>query len=324
MAPDGTSPDTDHMAFPASADPNGQSPDGVPPPCEQDLSDRNQTLSDEDQTLSDRDQEASDEDQAASDDARDEGLGGASYERITAERAETSRERLSVGESRDHTASQRDELAEELDRSDELSDEGTLGVEELRARAAKMRKRAGEDRVRAAKDRDQAANNRRRAAHDRELAAHDRQQAGTDGLTGARRRGVGLEDIKNEIHRARHTGGGLVVAFVDVEGLKAINDELDHAAGDALLRELAKSFRRHVRSNDLVVHLGGDEFLCAIPGVTVAELRARLVDLTSELRVADPPGSVSFGLAELHNGESPDSLIDRADRDLLSTREGRQ
>jgi GGDEF domain-containing protein len=167
MAPDGTSPDTDYMAFPASGDPNGQSPDGVPPPREQDLSDRNQTLSDEDQTLSDRDQEASDEDQAASD----------------------------------------------------------------------------EDRVRAAKDRDQAANNRRRAADDRELAAHDRQEAGADGLTGARRRGVGLEDIKNEIHRARHTGVGLVVALVDVEGLKSINDELDHAAGHSLLREVAKELQ---------------------------------------------------------------------------------
>ena len=52
----------------------------------------------------------------------------------------------------------------------------------------------------------------------------------------------------------------------------------------------------------------------------MAEARARLGELASELRVAEVAGSVSFGLAELCEGESPDSLIERADRDLLATR----
>jgi diguanylate cyclase (GGDEF)-like protein len=112
----------------------------------------------------------------------------------------------------------------------------------------------------------------------------------------------------------------LVAAYVDVNGLKSVNDGLGHAVGDALLVQVADGLRRHVRRYDLVVRLGGDEFLCALPGITGAEARSRLVDLDAELRAADPPGSVSFGLAELREGENPQSLIDRADRDLLAGR----
>jgi diguanylate cyclase (GGDEF)-like protein len=255
--------------------------------------------------------------------------------------AQTSRERVAAGESRDETAAERDRasrepdelavkldedallrdrLAEELDRGDELADRHTLSLDEVRTRSAQARGRAVEAREEAATARAQAALDRKRARDDREVAARERLHSGTDDLTGARRRGVGLEDLQNEIDRARRTGGNLVAAFVDVDGLKAVNDGLGHAAGDALLREVADGLRRHVRSYDLVVRLGGDEFLCALPGVNEAEARARLADLASELRVADPPRSISFGLAELRDGEKSDSLIDRADHALIATR----
>jgi PleD family two-component response regulator len=77
-----------------------------------------------------------------------------------------------------------------------------------------------------------------------------------------------------------------------------------------------------VRAYDLVVRLGRDEFLCALPGISTAEARARLGDLIAELRSSKPAGSFSFGLSELRDGERPDSLIDRADADLLASRNG--
>jgi diguanylate cyclase (GGDEF)-like protein len=237
-----------------------------------------------------------------------------------AERDRASCEQDELAAKLDVDARMRDQRAEELDRSDEIADQQTLRVEEIRTRAAQARGRAVEAREEAAKAREQAAVDRKRAGDDRELAARERLHSGTDDLTGARRRGVGLAELQNEIDRARRTGGNLVAAFVDVDGLKSVNDGLGHVAGDALLRNVADGLRRHVRSYDLVVRLGGDEFLCALPGVSETEARARLADLAAELRVAEPPRSVSFGLAELRDGESPDSLIDRADHALLTFR----
>jgi GGDEF domain-containing protein len=68
------------------------------------------------------------------------------------------------------------------------------------------------------------------------------------------------------------------------------------------------------------MRLGGDEFLCALPGVTLIEARRRLGDLRSELRDGGAARSMSFGLSELRDGESPQELIDRADRELLAAR----
>jgi PleD family two-component response regulator len=75
-----------------------------------------------------------------------------------------------------------------------------------------------------------------------------------------------------------------------------------------------------MRSYDLVVRLGGDEFLCALPGVTLIEAGRRFDDLGSELHDGPAVRSVSFGLSELRDGESPQELIDRADSDLLGRR----
>jgi GGDEF domain-containing protein len=75
-----------------------------------------------------------------------------------------------------------------------------------------------------------------------------------------------------------------------------------------------------MRSYDLVIRLGGDEFLCALPGVTLIEARQRFDDLGSELHDGPAVRSLSFGLSELRDGESAQELIDRADSNLLAAR----
>ena len=249
--------------------------------------------------------------------------------------------RLEVGQLRDETAhqrdqaaKQRDELAARRDREAEIADQTarelqsrdglfdrhTLGVPSLRARALEGRKRAAADRERAARDRKQAARDRELAAHDRDQARLDREQAGTDELTGARRRGVGLEELGREIDRARRTGHSLVAAYVDVDGLKTVNDDEGHSAGDELLREVAECLRHHMRSYDLLVRLGGDEFLCVLPDVSTDEVRRRFDNLGTELAAEPPIGSVSIGLSELRDGDDAHQLIDRADQNLLAGR----
>ncbi len=311
--------------------------------ADQTLADSEQTLSDRDQTLSDRDQQASDDDQAASDWDRDHGGDPASHAQSSAVRAGTSRVRLESANLRDETAEQRDRAAQdrdemaaqrdrvasiadaealELDGLAGINDMHTLRVQELRGRAAEARRRAERDRRRAAGDRELAARDREQAARDREQAARDREQAGTDELTGARRRGVGLHELKREMDRARRTGENLVAAFVDVDQLKAVNDEYGHLAGDELLQDVVAGLRRHMRSYDLIVRVGGDEFVCALPEVTLDDARRRFGKLRAELRDDPAVSTISYGLSELRDGESPDELIDRADNDMRAARVG--
>ena len=249
-------------------------------------------------------------------------------DRKARERDEAAGRRDDSSTSRDQDAEERDEEATNLDAKADLSDRHTLGVVELRGRGREGRRRAADDRAQAGQDREHATgdrgdagSDRERAGSDREQAASDREEAGTDDLTGARRRGVGLKELDNEIQRARREGHSLIAAYADVDGLKSVNDERGHAAGDAMLRTVADGFRRHMRPYDLFVRLGGDEFLCALPNVTLVEVRERFADLLAELKDSRD-GSVSIGYSELRDGDSADELVRRADIAMLAERRG--
>jgi len=221
---------------------------------------------------------------------------------------------------RDLEADIADQTVLDLEGSEEVLDRRTLRVQELRERGQSGRQRAARSRERAKRDRTLAGVDRAFGAGDRQESKRDREFAATDELTGARRRGVGLEDLQREIDRARRTGETLVAAYVDVDGLKAVNDEHGHQAGDELLRNIVARLRRDMRPYDLLMRLGGDEFLCVLSGVDAAEARRRFERLGTELRAGPTVRSVSFGLGELRDGEGPQELINRADQDLLAGR----
>jgi diguanylate cyclase (GGDEF)-like protein len=248
-------------------------------------------------------------------------------DRLACERDKEARGRDELAARRDNDAALCDEEALELDERDRLLDRHTLRVEELRGRATMGRRRAADDRKRAARDRqvaardrEQAARDREQAAEDREQAARDREHAGIDELTGARRRGVGLEEAQREIERARRTHGRLVAAFVDVDDMKSVNDEHGHSVGDQLLHDVAAGLAGRMRSYDLVVRVGGDEFLCVLPDVTQGEAQRRFDEFVVELQDGPAPRTVSVGVSELRDGDALGDLIDRADRDLMAAR----
>jgi diguanylate cyclase (GGDEF)-like protein len=242
-------------------------------------------------------------------------------------RDEMANRRDQAAQERDHLAVQRDldadiadQTVRELEGSEEVIDRRTLRVEELRSLGRQGRQRAAGSRERAKRDRTLAGADRVFGASDRYESKQDRQHASTDELTGARRRGVGLEDLQREIDRARRTGESLVAAYVDVDGLKAVNDEHGHHAGDNVLRDVVARLRRDMRPYDLLVRLGGDEFLCVLSGVDANEARRRFERLGADLRAGPCVRSVSVGLGELRDGEGPQELVDRADQDLLAGR----
>ena len=81
-----------------------------------------------------------------------------------------------------------------------------------------------------------------------------------------------------------------MLAFADVDGLKAINDGRGHAAGDRTLRDLVKVLRAHLRSHDLIVRYGGDEFVCALSGLNMAEATRRVALVHAALQTRPSPG----------------------------------
>jgi diguanylate cyclase (GGDEF)-like protein len=109
-----------------------------------------------------------------------------------------------------------------------------------------------------------------------------------------------------------------VLAFVDVDGLKATNDSLGHAAGDRLLREIVGRIRAHLRSYDLIVRYGGDEFACLLT-LSTSETARRFEMVRAELAEAGQ-GSITVGLAELRPQDSVEDLIARADQALYRQR----
>lgn len=190
------------------------------------------------------------------------------------------------------------------------------------AKPAAVRDDAWHDRVAGAGDRVQAAGDRAAAAADRQAAARDRRLAAVDGLTGVYTREAGLAEIERDVARAGRARHPLVLAFVDVDQLKAVNDTFGHAAGDQLLQKVASTLTAALRPYDLVIRYGGDEFLCAIEGIDAATARPRLARVNTLLTQAGG-GSVSVGLAELQAQESAQHLIARADADLYLQRQRR-
>lgn len=159
------------------------------------------------------------------------------------------------------------------------------------------------------------------------LAAVDRrlrdlsEAAAIDELTGALRRTAGVAALEREVRRAHRYGDSrLVVVFLDGVGLKAVNDEQGHAAGDVQIRGLADALRRRLRASDLLIRWGGDEFVCALPQAGREGAERVLSDVAADL---DARSGVGFraGLAELQPSDDSETLVARADSDLRRLRD---
>lgn len=142
-----------------------------------------------------------------------------------------------------------------------------------------------------------------------------------DELTGVMRRAAGLATLEREVARADRRRQPLTVAFIDVDGLKTVNDENGHAAGDQLLKEVVSELANRLRAEDEIFRYGGDEFCCVLPGATQTQT-AQVIDRA--LVTARRRGQAfSVGIAQLTAGEAAADLLSRADLELYEGRAAR-
>jgi len=155
-----------------------------------------------------------------------------------------------------------------------------------------------------------------------------RHRSTLDPLTGLFNRNA-LEQRLSELDGQPASGDGKVshaLLLCDLDNFKGVNDRFGHAAGDAVLQDVAYTMRAALRAGDSIYRVGGEEILVVLPGATEVDA----VDIAERLRAAvrerQPVGvsvTISIGVAVSGSGKlDTDGLIDRADTALYSAKSG--
>jgi diguanylate cyclase (GGDEF)-like protein len=150
-------------------------------------------------------------------------------------------------------------------------------------------------------------------------------QATTDGLTGLHNRHFLTEQLRLMHSLAARHGQPYSIVALDVDGLKNVNDTFGHEQGDLALRGFANTMRRTVRSSDVGVRTGGDEFLILMPqsGLDEARIAAeRLREAVEAQGRSDPKIAitVSAGVSTWRPGRSPEQVLEAADAMLYAAK----
>ena len=155
------------------------------------------------------------------------------------------------------------------------------------------------------------------------------QLATSDALTGCHNRRYYEEVVRTEVEQHLRTGSPLSLVFIDIDGVKFVNDTLGHTTGDRLIRQVAQLLQRHTRSDDYVFRWGGDEFVLLM---TCRETEARRKGTklkkafaASVRRWSLPPGvGLSVGCAELgRSAGDAEALIQHADERMYADKRSR-
>jgi len=146
----------------------------------------------------------------------------------------------------------------------------------------------------------------------------------TDQLTGAYNRLKFHEVMTSQLHRVARYNEPLSVVMFDIDHFKTVNDTYGHAAGDDMLREIARRVSAATRGADWFFRYGGEEFVVAAPHTNLGN--AVLLAEKLRLIIANTPfphditGSISLGVAQLRQGESVDELMIRVDAALYAAK----
>jgi diguanylate cyclase (GGDEF)-like protein len=144
------------------------------------------------------------------------------------------------------------------------------------------------------------------------------------------RRGFERE-LKRALAHVKRYGTQAVLMFVDLDGFKAINDRYGHAAGDLLLKAVARELIGHVRASDIVGRIGGDEFgvlLWRLEGPQATAKARQLEAMVAQVGISHGRARIevaaSIGVAPLVEDASPADIIAAADQAMYARKDERR
>lgn len=158
-----------------------------------------------------------------------------------------------------------------------------------------------------------------------------RQKALTDPLTGLPNRAALSERLDLEVARVQRFGGELLLAMLDVDHFKRINDDFGHLAGDKVLKIIAGELAKRLRKTDFIARFGGEEFVVLLPSTPLdggrqllEALRGAVEKIPFHFKGEPLVITCSIGVTAFHDGERNDSAFERADQALYrAKRSGR-
>ncbi|NBF00695.1 diguanylate cyclase [Pseudomonas sp. Fl5BN2] len=162
----------------------------------------------------------------------------------------------------------------------------------------------------------------------REHLEEQRQKALIDPLTGLPNRAAWTERLEHEVGEWQQHGNSLLLAMLDLDHFKRINDNYGHLAGDKVLKIIANVLRKRLRGSDFIARFGGEEFVLLMPntpwpvGARIVEaLRAAIEACPFHFKGEPVTITVSIGLSAFKTGDRSDLVIKRADQALYRAKD---
>lgn len=220
------------------------------------------------------------------------------------------------------SASDLDQLKLVVDaRLDAISDHMERFRVKEQQRDQKARDRVGELTARLATMEKETVELRNKVVKQRNLAMLDR-------LTGLANRSAYDERLDQEYRRWRRFKENLCLVMIDVDHFKNINDSYGHKAGDKVLATIAAVIKDRVRETDFVARYGGEEFVVLVTGATLVDatkiaekFRAAIESCGFHFRGARVPITISAGVAEFCENDTPDDVFERADKAMYEAKD---
>lgn len=152
--------------------------------------------------------------------------------------------------------------------------------------------------------------------------------ASRDGLTGLLKHSVAKQEIQMEHARCQRTGQESVVAMLDLDHFKQVNDRYGHRTGDMVIKGMANLLRHRLRKSDIIGRYGGEEFVVALPDCSVANARTIMESICEQVSRIVFTGAgkefsitMSVGIAPLHRFDSSGDAIEAADQALYQRKQ---